>query len=243
MVEGASHVAAEDIAKYALGAIRSDAWHFLSPSNIFLYEPARVAANVVAHFPRIKEARISRPSLLATDVHIKIEERQPFALWCERGRPDTALASSTPENCYVLDDSGFIFALGGIETGEVPASTYVFEGGVVGSVDENPIAHSFAPSHMPGILAFLALLKESGFAPQGATVEGDNDFSVGLESGFYIKASYGASAEDLVKNLLLILESEQLKGTQAELEYIDLRFGNRVYYKLEGAQSSGFGTQ
>jgi len=37
-----------------------------------------------------------------------------------------------------------------------------------------------------------------------------------------------------VKNLELVLSSDVLKGKTDALEYVDLRFGNRVYYKLKG---------
>ena len=37
-----------------------------------------------------------------------------------------------------------------------------------------------------------------------------------------------------MKNLQLVLSSGPLKGKDSELEYVDLRFNNRVYYKLKG---------
>lgn len=115
------------------------------------------------------------------------------------------------------------------------ATPYTFAGDVIGSTsDKSPIGHSFAPSHFEGMLALLQFLKENGFSPLGARIEKDNDFSIPFEAGFYIKASFGASAEDLAKNLVLVLSSEPLKEKQSEIEYIDLRFGNRVYFKLKG---------
>jgi len=87
---------------------------------------------------------------------------------------------------------------------------------------------------MDGILALLQLLQESGFRPIGAEVENTQDFSIPLEKSFSIKASFGANGEDLIKNLTLVLESERLKGREAEVEYIDLRFGNKVYFKFKG---------
>ena len=87
---------------------------------------------------------------------------------------------------------------------------------------------------MDGILALLQLLQESGFRSIGAEVENAHDFSIPLENSFSIKASFGANAEDLIKNLMLVLESERLKGRETDIEYIDLRFGNKVYFKFKG---------
>ncbi len=55
-----------------------------------------------------------------------------------------------------------------------------------------------------------------------------------LGEGFLLKVSYGADAGTLVKNLQLVLQSDVLQGKRDKIEYIDLRFGNRVYYKLKG---------
>ena len=38
----------------------------------------------------------------------------------------------------------------------------------------------------------------------------------------------------MVRNLQLVLSSNPLNGKASDLQYIDLRFGNRVYYKLKG---------
>jgi hypothetical protein len=34
--------------------------------------------------------------------------------------------------------------------------------------------------------------------------------------------------------LQLVLSSDALTGKESELQYVDLRFGDRVYYKLQG---------
>ena len=45
---------------------------------------------------------------------------------------------------------------------------------------------------------------------------------------------FGEDPTILVKNLTLILDSDALRGKENLLEYIDLRFGNRMYYKFSG---------
>ena len=54
--------------------------------------------------------------------------------------------------------------------------------------------------------------------------------------GFAVRASFGNDGEAVVKNLQLVLSSDVLRGRESELEYVDLRFGNRVYYKLKGRE-------
>jgi len=99
----------------------------------------------------------------------------------------------------------------------------------------NPIGHMFAPAHFPGILAFMDQLGHIGLGPIGAVVDNaDGDFIISLREGFAIKASFGQDTDSLVRNLQLILSSDALQGKQSDLDYIDLRFGDRTYYKLKG---------
>jgi cell division septal protein FtsQ len=228
---------------------------FFSPRNIFLFDGGPIEKGIVDFFPRIASAHISRSSLLATAITAEIEERQPFALWCQSGEGES-------RDCYVMDKTGFIYtqqspqdALASTAASSTGAM-YIFEGGlnaqtmtraqnvgttsaatssVLVSYYDHPIGHTFVDTHLPGIVAFLDLLVQSGFHPRGAKVESDADFSVRLAENFIIKASFGEDADQLARNLDLILGSDALQGKQNQLEYIDLRFGDRVYYKLKGA--------
>ena len=98
----------------------------------------------------------------------------------------------------------------------------------------SPIGQTFVGAHMPGIVGLLKLLGQAGFTPMGAAVQNAQDFWVPLGQGFYIKASYGEDPQTIVSNLQLVLGSDALVGKESELEYVDLRFGDRVYYKLQG---------
>ena len=55
-----------------------------------------------------------------------------------------------------------------------------------------------------------------------------------LDWGFEIRASLKGDPGKLIRDLELVLTSDELRGKESRLEYIDLRFGNRVYYKVEG---------
>lgn len=128
---------------------------------------------------------------------------------------------------------------------------YVFEGGLGTSTVSaeatpdtpvNPIGHRFVGAHMPGIIKLLLMLSQAGYAPTGAQVTSMQDFNVPLSSsaddggsGFYIKASFGEDPASIVSNLQLVLSSDALAGKLDQIQYVDLRFGDRVYYKLRGA--------
>jgi len=208
---------------------------FFSKSNIFLYPRAEIEAALKESFPRVENVEVSRESLLASAIAVSIEERKAFARWCASSR--TAFMVESTDSCFVLDSKGFVFA---------PASTtpsfetqYVFEGSLPAT--SSPIGETYLPGRFAGALALLERLGQSGFSPENISVESEQDFTVELSprlpagrQGFEIRATFGTDVSSLVKNLELVLASEALRGKEGELEYIDLRFGNRVYYKFKG---------
>ncbi len=223
-VSGTNAVPPNLIEAFVERELSPDSHPYLSPDNIFLFNTGRLSRDIAGFFPLVKSASVSRPSLFSTTLKVAIVERQPFALWC----------ASAESDCYQMDDSGFIFAQAPQDaTTTISAATsYIFYGGLATS--SIPIGSVFAPAHLPGIVALLQMLSQANFAPQGATVEDDQDFSIPLQQGFYIKASFGEDAEALVNNLQLVLASDALVGKEGELEYVDLRFGDKVYFKLNG---------
>jgi hypothetical protein len=229
-VLGAQVVPADTIADYAESLIYNGSHSFFSHANIFLYPSALIEKDIPLEFPRIQSATIARNSLLANAITITVVERQPTALWCT--------SPGGGGTCYDMDQNGFIFA-----QASANASTsegFVFSGGIATSTDStstpqtNMIGQTFAPGHVQGLIAFLQQLGQAGFTPLGANVQSDEDFTVPLQQGFYIYASFGEDPGALVNNLQLVLSSDALSGQVQDLEYVDLRFGDKVYYKLNG---------
>ena len=251
-VTGVQQVSGQVVRQYVETILDDGSYHFLSRKNTFVYPRGTIEKAVVGFFPRIKSAKVSHASLLATSITVTVVERQPFALWCEGANdPDASVGTPTlRRGCYLMDDEGFIFAPlevrshSGLPAGAGPltgfapkaaSSTnmqYLFSGGLASST--SPIGQTFVRAHLPGLVALLQLLGQAGFEPGGASVDSAQDFSVSLARGFAVKASFGKDVSALAKDLQLVLSSDSLRGKEAELEYIDLRFGNRVYYKLKG---------
>ncbi len=240
-VSGAEDIKEEVIKRSIETMLDDGSYHILSRRNIFLYPRARLEKTLADSFPLIKSVHIARSSLLATDIVVTIEEREAFARWCpprlagssgEAGRDDDT-------HCYLMDDSGFIYAPVGANTGTStpqanPSERYIFRGDIDPSSE--PIGQWFVQAHLPGLLSLLKFLGQAGFTALSAEVENEQDILVRLQEGFLLKASFGADAGTLVKNLELVLSSDVLKGKTEQLEYVDLRFGNRVYYKLKGQE-------
>lgn len=187
-------------------------FRLFSRKNIFLYPKSAIESGLSEEFPRIKEVTVARESLLASALLVTVEERKPYATWC---------ASS----CYVFDVRGFIFA----EKTETPEKQYVFYGGLIAG--EDVIGQTLLEGRLADVIAFLDSLATAGYEPQGFTIDSEKDFTVSLAKEQKILASFEMPASDILRNLTTALEAEGLKEKFESLEYIDLRFGNRVYYK------------
>ncbi len=240
-VTGTHDVSAQTISDYVQAQLHAGGHSLISPHNVLTYDYLALERGIVTSFPRIEEVHVSHASLLATAIEVTVQERHAFALWCT----DDAV-----RECYYIDHTGFIFAsapplvLTQSASGSTVASTstingdkntlrYTFVGGLT-ATSSSPIGETFVGAHMPGVLSLLRLLEQAGFSPSGASVQNAQDFFVPLQEGYMIKVSFGEDANNVVQNLQLVLASDALQGKSDILEYIDLRFGNRVYYKLKG---------
>lgn len=222
-VQGAESVSPRLVRAFVETKLNDGTYTVLSRENIFLYPKETIAKSIPEYFPRILSAHISRESLLANAITVTIAERKPFALWCGGINKKQHTKETT---CYDMDNGGFIFAPSATSS---PAGGIVFTGPLATSTA--PIGQTFLQGHFEGITALLSRLTEEGIMPAGVSVENEQDFAVSLAGGFVIRASFTADADALVRNLQTVLSSDTFLGKKDEIEYIDLRFGNRVYYK------------
>lgn len=229
VVRGA-HEVRENLVRAYVGTMLYDGTRsFFSRGNIFFYPRAEIETAVKEYFPRVQSVQISRESLLATAILVSVKEREAFARWCTTNETD--FTNESFESCYVMDRSGLLFAPMGASSADL-ATSYIFRGGLLST--STPLGQAYLPGAFAGVSALLERLGQAGFTARSVSAEGERDFSIMLAQGFELRASFGSDIGALVKNLELVLSSETLRGKEDQLEYIDLRFGNRVYYKLKG---------
>ncbi len=219
-VTGTKIVPAQFVIKSADAVLDAESRSILSQRNIFAYPRYAIEHAIPTDLPRIKSAIVSRSKLFATSLTVHVEERIPYAIWC-----------TAPENCYMFDESGYIFAEHDSAVEDPLQTVYVFYGGI--DAVGNPVGQNFVPDHFHALRTLLKFIGDAGFAPTIVRFDGEQDLHILLKD-FMLKVSFGQDVNALVKNLQLVLSSGPLKGKESQLEYVDLRFNNRVYYKLKG---------
>ena len=212
-----------------------NAYHADSSAAIFV-DGQMIAAIEEERFRRIKEVHVAPNSFLSNELTITVSERSSYARWCV---PSTLEEEA---RCFAMDENGYVFAPLENQATSTFVTPYIFQGALATSTNSYatllPIGGMFAAGHFPALITLLQSLGQAGFGALVVTIENGQDIRIDLLQGYYIKASYGTNPGSLVKDFKLVLSSEVLKKDIEKLEYVDLRFGNKVYYKLIGEAAS-----
>ncbi len=203
------------VTEYVQSVISKDYFKFF-PRNTFLTVGKKDLKTKIMHeFPPIKDLDISLHT--PNTMEIAVSEREPFALWCREGK-----------ECFFFDKEGFIYS----KAPEFSSPVYVeYRNGVEGE----PIGERVSTKE-----TFDRVVKLSkGISLYGLKVEEivfaeNNSVNFNLSQGsLYI--SLRGSDELTLANLGSLLDSPKtnLKNKNGGLtvSYIDLRFGNKVFYK------------
>ncbi|MEJ0002108.1 MAG: hypothetical protein WDN09_02960 [bacterium] len=202
-------------------------------TNFLLYPKHTIETDLAERFKRAKDISVNTKLLKILDV--KLFEREALYTWCG-DEPST-----TVEQCYFMDDTGYIFDKAPYFSGNV---YFKFYGHPSGSTDQ-PLGTYYMSDSLGRLLAFRDTLKSLGI--KIASLEVDD----GQEGAFYL--STAAARPDapkilfktdgdfnkMAENLQTALATEPLKSDFAKkyalLSYVDLRFGNKVYYKFSAS--------
>ncbi|OGG44823.1 hypothetical protein A2673_02195 [Candidatus Kaiserbacteria bacterium RIFCSPHIGHO2_01_FULL_50_13] len=214
-VAGAARVSPNLIKAFFERTLHDGTYHFLSRSNIFWYPRDVLETEIQKGVPRIKSVNVERNGLLAQAVTVTVEERERYGVWCNETK-----------QCFEIDESGFIFAE--IPKG-VPMRGYTFSGAI--AMSTLPIGETYLGEHIQNVVAFLELLEKNKLKPAHIASDGAVDYWVELESGISLRVALSGFPEEIARNLELALSSDALRGQTENLEYVDLRFGNKLYYK------------
>lgn len=185
---------------------------FFPKTNIFFYPKNKIKDNLTDKFKRLKS--ISFKVTEARMLEISLTEREAKYLWCER-----------EEKCYFMDESGFIFDEAPYFSGEVYFKFY------------GPIDGNFGK-----LILFKKTLENMRLKPVALSRLDDGDTKMFLSgrtlpTGPEIIFKADSDLEIVAENLETALTTEPLqsnfKNKYSLLLYIDLRYGNKVYYKFK----------
>lgn len=242
VVVGNTNVTSEEIRRIGDGILDSKYVGLFSKRNAFLYPKDRIEQTLLETYPRISAVGIETESFEI--LNIKIKERDAVSIWC------------AAVQCYLVDENGYIFAeyhenksvdvVGGDlastktdkDLGELPK---LYGGDQF--IGPEPVGKSiFTKKLYLNIRNAITELQKSGLAVNSVHVYSRDEIVFTVSGGgkliFSDRKPFEVSLEDLKSSL----KSSVFNGSTSSsskialpprFEYIDVRFGNKVFYKMD----------
>lgn len=222
-VEGNETASRGMIEEAAIGIMKERYFFLIPKDNFFVLPEDEIRSTLLSSFERIKEVKFERefPDTLV----IKVKERKPFALFCLGADGSWAENASNQSDdgsapfCRFVDSGGFIFEDAALFSGDI----YV---------------KFFAQRQMKKIERFseiMSFIKEATKADVHLVkvLLGNEELKLYDRRGWYLLLNKGEDMDKAASNLLVFLQNKTKAsaGFLSELDYVDLRFGNKIYYK------------
>ncbi len=217
VVHGVQTLATSSV-EYEVQQALSGNYAFILPrDNIFLYPRQYLATKLVRNYPVLGSVDVH-----AADFHtvvVNLVERQPRALWC-----------LDEPHCFFMDESGMIYA---------PAPTFSTAVYVsyFGTTTHGEYFWRFlTPEQFPTLSALVDALAQKVPTEKvlQVVVDANSDVSVVFAESFTLKFGLHDQGGDVFERFSLALTSAVISAHKlSDFDYIDLRFGDKLYYKLK----------
>ncbi len=194
-------------------------------NNIFLYPKFKTQQHLLTQVPTI-----AKVSIEAKDFHtlqVTVTERARKALWC-------GTVANNPTACFWLDEDGVAYAATtGLSLANDATSTYIhYFGTLVGPSPQQYIT----PEQFQSLSALVDALAQNQKDTVIESVEVDQGGAVRVlfANDFKLLFNLSSAGADVYQRFALALTSDAFIGhTPGDFQYLDLRFGDKLYYKLK----------
>lgn len=222
VVNGNSVISDSDI-RDITESILNGKYFFLFPrTNSLIYPLKEIESSILSAYKQIESVDLVRTDFQTLSMNIK--EQKPYALWC-------IVKSEDIQECYFLNEKeGLVFSKAPNFTGNV---FFRFYGDLA---DVNPIGRYYLKvnDEFSRVNVLIRSIRKLDVKPIELRLLGLVDMELYMEDGSKIIFTREQSSSVVLDNLKVVLESETFQDEKIrDIEYIDLRFGNKVYFKLK----------
>lgn len=192
-------------------------------SNVMIYPTRELKREILDKFKRIEHVDMSVDA--DQNLYLSLRERGASYVWCDTG-----------SKCFFTDEYGYVFDEAPYFSGPVYLK---FTGGL--DTTHPIIGQNVFSGVFHDIAIFAETISSLGLVATSVDIKSEQEIEISLtEYGDRVARVIFNPTHDLqrmLENLKTALESEPLKGelekNRPNLVYIDLRFGNKVYYKFQ----------
>jgi hypothetical protein len=206
-----------------------------SRSNFLIYPEKNIYNDLLVNFPRIESLSIKREGL--NTLHVSLTERAGSFLYCGTAIPEKK--EDIGENCYFVNNDGYIFDKAPYFSGDVYFKYYT---AIKGDILYPLGSQMFPVDRFHDLIRFTDGVIALGFKPIYLTIDTNGTYSLYLKSVNNNPSPKIIFKED--NNLSVILDNfitamnkkefaNEINSKYDTLSYIDLRFKNKVLYKFQ----------
>ncbi|MDP2705312.1 MAG: hypothetical protein U1D31_01400 [Patescibacteria group bacterium] len=214
--EGNTVTTDEELTRAVFESLKGTYIRFIPQQNVLLYPKEKIEPYLLSAFPRLERVSVR---LSGTDsLAITLAERAPSAMWCGESK-----TNSVP--CYFVDKWGFIFSIAPeFSSSDVYVKYY-------GAVSESPLGQTFLPDSFSRVDSFVQSLRQINLSPVTCSIDEKGDGVIALENKSELLFNPSEDLSVTFENLTSFLRENQKEFSQKPFTYIDLRFGNKIFYK------------
>ncbi len=241
-IKGNVSIKTEDIRDAAQQMISGDYLYTLPKDNVLVFPKEKILNELSKKFPRIDTLKVS---LEKNILELSMTERKPHALWC---------GSSFIQNvdpCFFVDSQGFVFA----QAPQFDGSSYLKLYGSTPTVADDatttedvlpdgnqpiPAWQFISEKEYTNVQNFIDNTKVLGLELSALELSDTNTYKFQIKNNGLLMANRSVDLSETLENLKAGLSNDIFwtnKKNQKklnQLEYIDMRYGNKIFYKLGG---------
>lgn len=216
-LSGNTSVLSEDIIQSANNVLSERVAWFFPRRNILLFRPHMLETRLVKEFPRLATVEVTRS--FSRSITLRVTERSGWGMYCKTDSSD----------CFYIAEDGILIA-------EAPQLT---GNAVFRIMDKRPRAAFFILGEQAveasDTMFFQKIIEvlQNKYAVSareiilGRVFEGQTELIT--NEGWYVLFDKHTNKEEALENLILVLD--QRITDRSLLEYIDIRFEGKVFYK------------
>ena len=200
-------------------------WNFVPRRFTWLY-PEKQIQKELQEIERIKDVRVEKIS--RTELAVTFSEYLPYALWCNENN----------DNCYFLDGAGFSFGQAPKLSGE---SLVRYR-----KLGEEPQLRTnfISEDDFNKTKEFSRMLSTMDWYVTEVEVDTVRDVFYVMSNGSEIRATLAADAKETFGYLETLHRSKEFEHLEpGNFQYIDLRFGAKVYVNEESELATATSTE
>ncbi|MCR4306421.1 MAG: hypothetical protein NUV42_00465 [Candidatus Yonathbacteria bacterium] len=218
---GNSVVPGEEIVSMVQREIAGKYLGLFHKNNSFLYPQSAILERILSEQKRISDVNIYLDNLAL--LVVSVTERKPAYLWCGNEYSE----EENKEACFFMDSDGYIFAEAPYFSGDVFFEWY----GPTEEKNGNPIGDRFLPYiEFKKLVSFREAISALGLKTTHMTAKTDGDYALSLKDSGSILFNSDQEFDALLGNLDSAISA---LASYKNLEYVDLRFGNKIFYRYK----------